>query len=240
MCETIPQECLPLPGSRPAAGGHHSASQQPWGLDRRVVLAGLGSLLLTACAPARSVPARPPVSRRPAPPEPKLPPYRIVRRSEWGAEALKPNHDPMQRVRRITLHHTAEVAGQGTRSDAELVKGIQDFHRNKRGWADIGYHWIIGLDGHVYEGRALDVQGAHAGSGNNGENLGISVIGDFTQGLPPARQLRTTQRFLEAQLAYYGIPIDELHGHRDLKPTECPGSALYAWLQRFKSARVSA
>ena len=64
--------------------------------------------------------------------------------------------------------------------------------------------------------------------------------GDFTQGLPPARQLRTTQRFLEAQLAYYGIPIDELHGHRDLKPTECPGSALYAWLQRFKSARVSA
>ena len=125
----------------------------------------------------------------------------------------------------------------GTRTDAELVKGIQDFHRNKRGWADIGYHWIIGLDGNVYEGRALNVQGAHAGGGNNVENLGISVIGDFTKALPGSKQLRTTERFLAAQLAYYRVPISELYGHRDFKATECPGSTLYGWLQRFKTAR---
>ena len=190
-----------------------------------------------ACAPARGAPLRRGARReaaspQPAPPAP--PPYRIVRRSAWGAESLKDNHDPMTAVTRITLHHTAEVAGMATRTDAELVKGIQNFHRNTRGWADIGYHWIIGLHGDVYEGRALNVQGAHAGGGNNVGNLGISVIGYFTKALPSSRQMRTTERFLTAQLAHYGVPIAELHGHRDFKPTECPGSTLYAWLQAYK------
>ena len=243
MCESIPPECLPLEipqgGVAPSGAEAPFAREEPWSLDRRAVLAGMGCLLLTACAPARRNPTRRAAGtrRQAAPPQPALPPYRIVRREAWGAESLKDNHDPMARVRRITLHHTAEVAGMGTLRDAPLGKGIQDFHRNKRGWADIGYHWVIGLDGNVYEGRALDVQGAHAGGGNNVENLGISVIGDFTKALPGSKQLRTTERFLAAKLAYYGVPIEELHGHRDFKATECPGSTLYAWLQRFKTER---
>jgi len=169
--------------------------------------------------------------------------YRIVRRGEWGAEALKTNHDPMERITRITLHHTATLPemtlpdGNG-RSDRELVLGVQNFHRNTRGWADIGYHWLIGLDGNVYEGRALDIQGAHAGGGNNVENLGVSVIGDFTQGLPKEQQLHTVERFLAEQMRRYGILEDQLFGHRDFKPTECPGGALYTWLTSFKQART--
>jgi len=223
MCESIPPECLPPP-ARPDLATH----------ERRVVVAALGSLLLTACAPARR---RRAAAARQAPARAApAPAYRVVPRAAWGAEPLKDNHDPMARISKITLHHTAEVAGMGTRTDAELVKGIQAFHRNTRGWADIGYHWIIGLDGNVYEGRALDVQGAHAGGGNNVENLGISVIGDFTSSLPNARQLRTTQLFLTSQLARYHVPRTGLYGHRDWKPTACPGDMLYAWLQRFKAS----
>ena len=140
----------------------------------------------------------------------------------------------MAGVRRITLHHTATLPEMNARSDRELVKAIQDFHRNKRGWADIGYHWLIGFDGNVYEGRALNVQGAHAGGGNNVENLGISVVGDFTTNLPEGSQLHTLDVFLREQMALYGVPSAELHGHRDFKATECPGSALYDWLLTFK------
>lgn len=247
MCERIPIDCLPEPRPSPERGLHAARGTEAcripepgaWPLDRRAVLAAMGSLLLTACAPARS---RRPASRaaRPAkqrPAQPPKPAYQVVRRGTWGAEPLKPNHDPMEKITRVTLHHTAEVAGMGTRKDADLVKGIQNFHRNTRGWADIGYHWIIGLDGNVYEGRALGIQGAHAGGGNNKHNLGISVIGDFTTGLPAKRQLRTTALFLEASLRHYKIPTSELRGHRDFKATECPGSALYAWLDVFKSTR---
>ena len=146
----------------------------------------------------------------------------------------------MERVRRITLHHTATLPEMEARDDRDLVKAVQNFHRNTRGWADIGYHYLIGFDGNVYEGRALDVQGAHAGGGNNVENLGISVVGDFTKTLPEARQLATVQRFLEDQMTTYGVPSAELHGHRDFKATECPGSALYEWLLAFKERHARA
>ena len=90
------------------------------------------------------------------------PPYQIVSRSDWGAQPLKPNHDPMEGVTRITLHHTAEVPGMGAGGDAEAVRAIQRYHRDTKDWADIGYHWLIGRDGRVYEGRVPSAQGAHA------------------------------------------------------------------------------
>jgi len=143
----------------------------------------------------------------------------------------------MGRISRMTLHHTAALPGQDRLSDAELVRGIQRFHRDRRGWADIGYHWLIGFDGNVYQGRVTSAQGAHAGAGHNAHNLGISVLGDFTKVLPARRQLRTVQIFLDRQLARYAIPIERLYGHRDFKPTQCPGDRLYAWLQAYKQAR---
>ena len=226
MCERIPEWALP-----------------PRRVRRRSVLAGAGAFLIGACTP---MPKRCPPCRRPVgavasevprkEPEPR---YRVFTREDWGAEPLKDNHDPMDAVARVTLHHTAELPGMDTRTDLELVKGVQNFHRNERGWADIGYHWLIGRDGNVYEGRVLTVQGAHAGGGNNTNNLGISVIGDFTTELPDPKQLTTVELFLTEQLTKYEVPIAELFGHRDFKPTECPGDTLYAWLTSFKEARSS-
>ena len=51
---------------------------------------------------------------------------------------------------------------------------IQDFHMDDRGWWDIGYNFLIGQDGRIYEGRGFSVQGAHC-SGWNTQTLG-SVI----------------------------------------------------------------
>ena len=42
------------------------------------------------------------------------------------------------------------------------VKKIQDFHMGpQRNWWDIGYNFLIGEDGNIYEGRGFDAQGAH-------------------------------------------------------------------------------
>ncbi len=229
MCERLPEHVFP-----------------PRRLDRRSILVGAGAVLMGACVhtrPRRRTecgPAVRTVTEPPAPPAPAAPSYKVFTRADWDAEPLKDNHDPMGAITRITLHHTAELPGMDTRTDLELVKGVQNFHRNEREWADIGYHWLIGRDGNVYEGRTLEAQGAHAGAGNNQNNLGISVIGDFTDSMPIAKQLATVELFLTQQLAKYEVAIGELHGHRDFKPTECPGGSLYGWLTSFKEARVKA
>lgn len=48
-----------------------------------------------------------------------------------------------------------------------------------RQWFDIGYNFVIGEDGNVYEGRGWDYVGAHA-PGYNTQSIGICVIGDFS------------------------------------------------------------
>ena len=50
--------------------------------------------------------------------------------------------------------------------------------RNKegRGWSDVGYHYIILLDGQIQKGREDKIQGAHVG-GHNSNSIGICYIG---------------------------------------------------------------
>jgi N-acetylmuramoyl-L-alanine amidase len=189
--------------------------------------------------PAPAPRAALPVRAAPPPAAPRLAPaggsgWRLVPRAAWGAQPLKGNHDPMGAITRITLHHTDEHAGMRGRTDEEVVRAIQAYHRDSLGWADIGYHYLVGRDGRVYEGRALTAQGAHSGGANNKNNLGISVIGNFSCGLPPTTQLHALAGFLADRRAAYRVPACALLGHRDLGSTECPGSSLYAWLQDAK------
>lgn len=164
--------------------------------------------------------------------------WRVVPRAEWGAQTLRANHDPMGAIRRITLHHTDEHSGMCGRSDAEVVRAIQSYHQDAMGWADIGYHYLVGHDGRVYEGRSVAAQGAHSGGANNRNNLGISVIGNFSCALPAPTQLAALRGFLADRQAAYGIGPAAVFGHRDLSATECPGSALYAWLQDLRLSRA--
>lgn len=47
-----------------------------------------------------------------------------------------------------------------------------------REWDDIGYNFLIGEDGNVYEGRGWGVKGAHFPA-YNPRSLGICFIGSF-------------------------------------------------------------
>lgn len=220
--------------------------------ERRALLAAAGGIVLGACTapglrklqvpvaapPSEAPPDVVPLERgNPPAPKPPKPAYEIVSRARWQAEPMRDDHDPMARITRLTLHHTHTLEDMADRTDVELMRAIQVLHQDTRGWADIGYHFVVGRDGLVYEGRPLDVQGAHAGAENNIENVGISVIGSFTDELPAPRQQATMELLLTDLATRYAIAPDQLFGHRDLKETECPGDALYAWFLQWKAAR---
>ena len=40
------------------------------------------------------------------------------------------------------------------------VKKVQDYHMDGNGWWDIGYNFLIGEDGRIYEGRGFHIQGS--------------------------------------------------------------------------------
>lgn len=180
------------------------------------------------------------------PPEPyspstfKIGSLDVYRRAYWGAGSVKTSDiNYMSQINRITVHHTTVLPVYRNKSNAEIVKSIFNFHRHNKGWADIGYHYLIGSDGTVYEGRQEKFQGAHAGANNNKYNLGIALIGDFTQQRPSRQQLQTLEMLITEKVRTHNISPDQIFGHRDLKSTECPGLYLYQELQSIKRRLAS-
>jgi hypothetical protein len=195
----------------------------------------------------RSVPYQsPPPVDQATPFQPEAPPsaveeqpswsgsYEIVPRSAWTSQPIAGNNRLMNGVTRITIHHTGEHAGLVGLPDIEVIQRIEKYHRNEKHWAAIGYHYIVGRDGRIYEGRPVRYQGAHVLS-ENANNLGISVIGDFQVHLPNPRQLVALRAFLNDSRTRYHVPVSRVYGHRDLNRSICPGDALYGWLcNRYK------
>jgi len=159
--------------------------------------------------------------------------YVLVPRSAWTQRPIGANHNLMNGVTRITLHHTGEHAGLADLPTVEILKRIERYHREERKWCAIGYHYIVGHEGRIYEGRPTKYQGAHVLSANE-HNIGISVAGDFMRKLPSPRQLAALTAFLDEARVKYSVAKSRVYGHRDLNRSDCPGDALYAWLKTYK------
>lgn len=56
------------------------------------------------------------------------------------------------------------------------INDIRKWHVEENGWSDVGYHYVILLNGTIQLGRPLNVAGAHV-SGHNSKSIGICYIG---------------------------------------------------------------
>ncbi|KAJ8404211.1 hypothetical protein AAFF_G00339840 [Aldrovandia affinis] len=167
----------------------------------------------------------------------------IIPRCQWEAEPYRGT--PTQLVLPLSfmyVHHTYEP-GQPCLSFQQCaadMRSMQRFHQDDRGWDDIGYSFVAGSDGYIYEGRGWHWQGAHT-KGHNSRGYGVSVIGDYTSTLPSHRTLELVRDRLaacavggERLVANYTV-----HGHRQLVSTSCPGDALFSEIQGWKHFGVS-
>jgi len=172
----------------------------------------------------------------------------ILSREEWGAQPLNllaPEElglfdvasnqegvlyyeDDLRSVlNTIVVHHTAI-------SDASAAE-IQELHMERRGFADVAYHFLIDSDGVIFEGREIHIRGAHVQGFNTG-SVGIVLLGNFNETEPTQAQIES----LEGLVDYlrYTYEIRYLAGHKDYPNqspdgTECPGANLYLLLPKM-------
>lgn len=143
-------------------------------------------------------------------------------------------------TRELIAHHVGHIPVSLDPADigAEM---INDWHI-ARGWAGIGYHYVIRLDGTIERGRPRWAQGAHDG-GQNAGSIGICVVGDFTDpnSRPTPAQLESLTNLMADLCEIYRLcPAGPgvIQGHRDQEPpetpTECPGEGLYRLLPAIR------
>ncbi|KAF4790493.1 hypothetical protein TURU_140344 [Turdus rufiventris] len=114
------------------------------------------------------------------------------------------------------------------------MRDMQRFHQDTRGWDDIGYSFVVGSDGYLYEGRGWHWVGAHT-KGYNTQGFGIGIVGDFTTTLPDPDTLSLVRDELLPCAVRSGHiwPDFTLRGHRQLGHTDCPGNALFQEIQSW-------
>jgi N-acetylmuramoyl-L-alanine amidase len=135
----------------------------------------------------------------------------------------------MRKLDRIILHCTATPEGRPV-----TVEDIRGWHK-KRGWHDIGYHYVIYLDGSVHKGRPIETQGAHT-SGHNTTTVGIAYVGGVNNRLEAKDTLNEAQEvalvnLIKALREQYG-PLT-LHGHNEYAAKACPSFKVkekFPWL----------
>ena len=175
----------------------------------------------------------------------------IVMRAEWGARPLTleaPEETGLFNAQTnpegvlyysqnlsavlntIVIHHSA-FPNAGPRE-------IQDLHMDRRGFADIAYHYLIAADGTIFEGRKINIRGAHVQGYNTG-SVGIVLLGNFNEEEPTETQLSSLRQMVN--YLRYSYDIRYLAGHKDYPDqspdgTKCPGDNLYPLLPELANS----
>lgn len=125
----------------------------------------------------------------------------------------------MRKIDKIIVHCAATPEGQDVKA-----RTIRDWHVLGNKWNDIGYHYVIELDGSLHKGRSEDVVGAHC-SGHNANSIGICYVGGLDKsGKPKDTRTEAQKRAMlklikELKIKY---PDAIVYGHNDFSSKACP------------------
>lgn len=126
----------------------------------------------------------------------------------------------MRYINEIIVHCTA------TRENVPVtVDDIRRWHVIENGWSDIGYHFIIDLNGVVHTGRPIKRTGAHV-KGHNKDTIGIAYVGGCDMDLKPKDTRNNLQKEalinLIKDLKVKYTEINKVTGHNVYSSKACP------------------
>jgi N-acetylmuramoyl-L-alanine amidase len=99
----------------------------------------------------------------------------------------------MRTINSIIVHCTATKALQHFN-----VNDVRRWHQ-QRGFSDIGYHYVVLVDGTIENGRPISEVGAHC-KGHNAHSIGVCYVGGLNAKGAPADTRTPVQRKALRQL----------------------------------------
>ncbi|NXD87657.1 PGRP2 amidase, partial [Halcyon senegalensis] len=155
----------------------------------------------------------------------------ILPRCMWGARPYRGTPKPLTLpLASVYIHHTF-MPSAPCRTFAECaraMRAMQRFHQDTRGWDDIGYSFVVGSDGYLYQGRGWHWVGAHT-KGYNSQGYGVGYVGDFSATSPdPDTIALVRDELLPCAVRTGRLRWNyTLRGHRQMGQTDCPGNSLF-------------
>lgn len=149
-------------------------------------------------------------------------------------------------ITHVTLHHTGDSRTlQPGEDPRQRLRNLQAWGASDRNWWDVPYHFLLGLDGDIYEGRDYHFMGETNTTYDPGGHFLISVIGNYERQEPTPAQLIAIADLMAWALRKFDLPFDRIGGHYNYADTGCPGKNLKKYLEdgtfkRMVADRLSA
>ena len=153
----------------------------------------------------------------------------------------------MRQIKQIIVHCTATRPDWWEKKTInEQVKEVEKWHVVDRGWKAIGYHYLIGRNGEVVQGRPIEMIGSHA-KGQNKDSIGIALFGGFgsdaddlaTEHFTPL-QLAAAYDLIRKLQGQYNIKNERVIGHNRISSKACPGFRVQKWLAGMSLSEATA
>lgn len=126
----------------------------------------------------------------------------------------------MRTINEIIVHCSDTPEGRN-----DKAADIRRWHVNGNGWSDIGYHYVVDLDGTIELGRDVALVGAHA-TGHNANSIGVCYVGGRDSQTGCGKDTRTDAQkvSLMVLLKYLRarFPEARIIGHCDVSKKRCP------------------
>ena len=124
----------------------------------------------------------------------------------------------MRKITKIIVHCADTPEGRD-----DKAAHIRRWHK-ARGFNDIGYHYVVDLDGTIEPGRDVTIAGAHT-TGHNADSIGVCYIGGADTDMKPKDTRTEEQKTALRLLLKYLVqkyPGAKIYGHRDFAQKACP------------------
>jgi hypothetical protein len=135
-------------------------------------------------------------------------------------------------ITHVTLHHTGSPEPLRPEDDpVAKLRGLQSWGASDRNWWDVPYHYLLDLNGKIYEGRDWHFMGETNTAYDPGGHFLISVIGNYDRQEPTQAQLAAIADMMAWALKEFDLPIERLGGHYNYADSGCPGKNLRKYLE---------
>lgn len=136
------------------------------------------------------------------------------------------------RITHVTLHHTGSPEPLRPDEDPrEKLRGLQSWGARDRNWWDVPYHYLIDLDGRIYEGRDWRFMGETNTTYDPEGHFLISVIGNYERQEATPAQVEAIANLMAWAIARFDVPLERIGGHYNYAQTGCPGKQLRKYLE---------
>ena len=136
------------------------------------------------------------------------------------------------RITHVTLHHTGSREPLQPHEDpVQKLRGLQSWGAAERNWWDVPYHFLLDLEGRIYEGRDWRYMGETNTTYDPAGHFLISVIGNYERQEPTPAQLAAIADMMAWALRKFDLPLERIGGHYNYATTGCPGQHLRKHLE---------